>query len=66
MTAAEDTRPIILEARCDRCSRFVRVTGVWRQTLIGELGAVTAVDVECKRHGKRTITSGFGVWWPGE
>jgi hypothetical protein len=58
-----DERPIILEARCDECSRFVHVLEVWQ----GSQLAVTRVVAECRTHGRRELPAHcYLVWWPGE
>lgn len=63
MATDTDDRPIILEARCDECARFVRVTGVWRE---GE-GGVVGVDAECRQHGARKLPAWcYAVWWPSD
>lgn len=60
---ADDDRPIILEARCDACGRFVRVTGVWQEAE----GGVRGVEAECREHGARNLPAHcYAVWWPGE
>lgn len=60
---SDEEGPIILEARCDQCSRFVKVAGVW----LTEEGAVTGVDAICAKHGRRRLPAEcYIVWWPGE
>lgn len=62
-----DNRPIILDARCDRCSRFVKVVGVWREGPADHPEGVVAIDVICAKHGRRErIAKGFAVFWTGD